>query len=313
MTTVKINPKRLAALRARKGLSQKQLASKVGVDKGSVSRWERGETTRVRDEKLGLLCKVLHTTTAELSADSPLSERSPDRETGSREQVNLMMDIACRNALGLVAMRYGVTRQQIVEIAPLLFFIAAERSLIDRREKLDRLRDRVDRAIGEAADHLQNYLRGTQNWHDEELLEQEDASLAARDLFAKQVGPWTDDRARSNPFARFLTDLLAETGLNPLVPINWEVGEGPTYRIGFEEVSKLVGGDSSACASVLSGKVALTDMPTDVRRGSSAVRAQWVNDQAGIQDRELKEFLETLDLQSFTLDLVETEGDDHGL
>jgi hypothetical protein len=47
--------------------------------------------------------------------------------------MNLSVDAACRNALNLVAHRYQVTRQQIVEAAPLLFFIIAEQCLKELR------------------------------------------------------------------------------------------------------------------------------------------------------------------------------------
>lgn len=302
MSSTEINPQRLVALRSRRGLSQKQLAGQIKVDKGTISRWERGEVTRLRAEKLGLLCKTLHTSEAELCADGPLPERVAERAAAPRGQVNLMMDTACRNALGLIALRYGVTRQQIVEAAPLLFFILAEECLSFRRQALQRLRNEMDNAVSASAAHIKHRIRGIQNAHDEELLDEEEASIMTRDLFATKVGGWFDSRAVDNPFAKFLTNRLAETNATPRPAVRWEDGEAPAYAIGFEEVGKLLGGDREACTTVLTGKVALAEMPADVRRGTAETRARWVRDQANLHDRELRELYEALDLRDLSLE-----------
>ncbi|MBY3068291.1 helix-turn-helix transcriptional regulator [Rhizobium laguerreae] len=302
MSTAEINPGRLVALRSKQGLSQKQLASKINVDKGTISRWERGEVTRLRADKLGMLCKALHTSETEICAEGPLPERAADQEVSSRGQVNLMMDTACRNALGLVALRYGITRQQIVEIAPLLFFVLAEEGLSHRRQALQGMRDQMDKALELCASHLKSQIRGIDNGHDEELLADEDASITARDLFASKVGGWRDGRATENPFAKHLSFRLANTGAAPNSVVSWEADEAPSFTICIEEAEKLLGPDQNACSTVLTGKVALSEMPAHVRRGSPESRASWVRDQANMNDRELRELFQSLNLEDLSFD-----------
>src|ERR1700686_5626700 len=119
--TAKVNGERIRALRSKRGLSQKELAGKVKVDPGTVSRWERGDIDRVRHDVLGRMRSALGATEADICAEGPLPESGAAQEAPlPKGQMNLSVDTACRNALSLVARRYGVTRQQIVEAAPLL-------------------------------------------------------------------------------------------------------------------------------------------------------------------------------------------------
>jgi transcriptional regulator with XRE-family HTH domain len=152
--TIKINGECVKALRTKRGLSQKELAGKVKVDVGTVSRWERGEIDHLRRDIFGKLCIVLNATEAEICGDEPLPESSASLHAAARGQMNLSINTACRNALSLVAMRYGVSRQQIVEAAPLLFVVAAESSLRERRELLAAVRDKVEEALAAGPGHL---------------------------------------------------------------------------------------------------------------------------------------------------------------
>lgn len=42
------------------GLTMKQVAAAVGVSEGTVSRWESGEISNMRRDKIALLAEVLH-------------------------------------------------------------------------------------------------------------------------------------------------------------------------------------------------------------------------------------------------------------
>lgn len=52
-------------LRQKQGLSQQQLADKLGVSQQAVAQWENGER-KPRTEKLQLLAEILHCTIDEL-------------------------------------------------------------------------------------------------------------------------------------------------------------------------------------------------------------------------------------------------------
>lgn len=52
---------RIRVLREARGLSQQQLADKLGVTKGAVGQWERGLTKNVKNLTMLALCDVLQT------------------------------------------------------------------------------------------------------------------------------------------------------------------------------------------------------------------------------------------------------------
>ena len=106
--------------------------------------------------------------------------------------------------MALVAKRYRVTRQQIVEIAPLLFFIAAEQCLRERKERLEALGAALKEAHAVAPSHLPLEFYDC----DDDVWDAERQSIETRDLFgsiiAASVGLDGKDEAKDNPFARFL-------------------------------------------------------------------------------------------------------------
>jgi transcriptional regulator with XRE-family HTH domain len=301
-----INPDRLRFWLNKCRLSQKELAAKIGTDVGTVSRWKTGKTRKIRSNKLAKLCEVLGVTQTELCADGPLSEAG---DAAPRGQVTMMLDTACRNALALVARRYGVTRQQIVEVAPLLFAIMAEQSLAERRNRLDGYHDA-------APSHLRGSLRGPYDEDDNELLDAEERSIRQRDLFASHVVDRDENHHKSNPFAVFLSKRLSETDLKKGNGVTWEEDEAPRYQIGIEELIDLLGKDEDACKLVLSGEVALAEMPGDTRKATPEVRASWVKEKADLEGHKLRTALKDLEWivtdQIVAVGLEAAEDVEHG-
>ncbi len=297
-TTVEINSQRLVAFRRKSKLAQKELAGKLGVDTGTVSRWERGEVTRLRQSHFGKLCEALGVTVSELCADGPLPEPPNAQSESAKGQMTVMIDTAARNAMALVAKRYGVTRQQIIEAAPLLFFIAAEQCLQDRQHRLAAFTDALNSAQDARPPHMNLDFYDI----DDEALEVEEKSIRARDLFGAEIaaasGAFAEDEETENPFARFLSDWLAEAQQNRKAVVGWGHGDSPRYYICPDEVLSLVGGDKEAASLILKGIVALHEMPTEVRRSSAEEKATWVRAQYQemLRSAEPSEFpdLETL-------------------
>ena len=274
---ISINPKRIATLRARRGLSQKELAGKIQADPGTVSRWERGKNHKVRPDVFGRLLRTLNATEDDLCGVGPLPEAPPTQHQPQREQMNLSIDLACRNALHLVARRYGVTRQQIVEIAPLLFFIFAEQSLQQRRKRLSLFEEAADAVSVAKPQHLP-----PKTPVDEAAVAEEKESIEARDLFADKVsgrgGPdWNRDL--DNPFATFLREALNGV-LQSAKPFWWGSWGSPGYQICVDEAAALVGGDADATQAILSGMVALHEMAKALPNGSPTETAEWARAEA---------------------------------
>jgi transcriptional regulator with XRE-family HTH domain len=272
--TIEINAERISALRTKCGLSQKELARKLKVDSGTVSRWERGEIDRIRQDIFGRLCSALDATHDDICGDGPLPENRIEQRELQKGQMNVSVHTACRNALSLVAFRYRVTRQQIVEAAPLLFFIAAEKSLQERRKRLAALQAAADAVY----DAYPAYLPKTAS-ADEETLECERSSIEERDLFGSKA---TDndnigacyaegwDEGESNPFAVFLKAALADVSDSATFE-RWQPRLWPRYQICSEEAAKVVGGDAEATRAILDGAAALHEMP----KASPRERAEW--------------------------------------
>ncbi|MYK30901.1 MAG: helix-turn-helix transcriptional regulator [Boseongicola sp. SB0670_bin_30] len=133
-----ICPEAVKACRKRangkRGFTQQQLAEKIRCSKDTVSRWERGETSRVRAHLREPLCKAL-------GVEWDVLTKPPDLKTTERPfGFTRMQRLVSRHvppALLIVARRYGIRPMDVLDIAPLLFVIAAERSLLERRRRLD--------------------------------------------------------------------------------------------------------------------------------------------------------------------------------
>jgi transcriptional regulator with XRE-family HTH domain len=297
-TTIKISAERVKALRCKRGLSQKEFATKVKVTPGTVSRWERGEIDRIKPEIAGRICSALGAIETDICGEGPLA---PAQQTPPRGQ----MHAACTNALSLVALRYGVTRQQILEAAPLLFFIAAEQSLREREKRLRDLRDEADAELEEAitqklassAGQNRDARLGALREAVEATLDDagvcevwlgyEETSIENRDLF----GSVAEDMWMENPhpslqyaegtaIAASLSDALAGVSATA-EPVQWEPRAAPNYRVCDDEAKAIVGDDGEATDAILSGAVALHDMPPEIRKSSPAERAQWAR--SGLQ------------------------------
>lgn len=300
MNSRQINPERLQSLLESRGLKQRELADKIGVDVGTLSRWKRGKQTKLHTSHLAKLCEALGTTSEVLCGDGPLPV-SDDRQKPPKGQVTLMLDHACRNALGLVARRYGVTRQQIVEVAPLLFMIMAEQSLKERREEIVAWIKKRREAWDQAPKHLKHSAAQIDDGEYEALISAAGRSIKKRDLFAVGVGGWSEDYAEINPFAEFLTARLSEISKRQPAPeklaswykknVTWDHGGAPSYMIGLEELVALLGSDREAVRHVLEGKVVLAEMPGETRRGTPEERAAWVKQTAEDAAREREALL----------------------
>jgi hypothetical protein len=199
--------------------------------------------------------------------------------------MNLSINPACGNALALVAERYGTTRQQIVELAPLLFFIAAEQSLKERQDRA--------RSLREAVMTIQN-LKGhvpfvTPNFEpalqfEEEAIQKHDVfgswmhlDLEARredqDEILDSIEPgWESIGEYDVPFFDFLARELAKISesASRTGAVKFRSDGSPAYWICSEEAFAFVGGDHLAAAALIGGHVDIQAMPKRLRKAGWA-------------------------------------------
>lgn len=288
-----LDPKALVEARKKKGWTQKELsdATKPKIDISTISRLERGKPTNVRGNTLEQLSKALGASPESLC-------KTADKE---RDVIKLSIGPAARNALKLVADRYHINREYIVDVAPLLFFLVAEQSLHDRQQRADELQQAAETLFD-----LQCTNRHLPRKYpiDEDALATEKRSIQKRDLFGlavtRNAGPLLNyaddeyDESEHNPFAAFLSKALStvrKTHENS-EPVRFHPGRCPEYAICAEEAAAIVGGDAEAVKAILRGAAALHEMPKD---SPAEERAAWAraeyDREYGDFDRMIAEFL----------------------
>jgi transcriptional regulator with XRE-family HTH domain len=287
-----LNGKALTEARRKKGWTQVELSevTKPKVDVSTISRIERGKPTRVRANTLRALAKALDVQPESLC---PAAE-------AERDVMKFRIEAAARNALTLVAHRYRISRESIIEIAPLLFFIAAEQSLKERQRRITDVC-----ASADALFDLQRAIRHLPlHWPvDENAVSSEEQSIKARDLFGRKVLDDAQqfmseldadfDEAEQNPFVEFLRDSLSKVSdSNEAVEsVRWSPGLWPRYEICAEEAGTIVGNDAKAAHAILCGAAALHEMP----KGAPQQRAEWAQAEFDRKYGDLDDLLGDLD------------------
>lgn len=78
--------KRLKQAREDSGLTQEQLAEEVGVNKASISRYERHETTRLASSLINSIAKTLNVSTDWLLGKSKVKQNKHTNQTNKEER-----------------------------------------------------------------------------------------------------------------------------------------------------------------------------------------------------------------------------------
>ncbi len=207
-----IHPKALKDARKRQSMTQEQLAKAAGCTKDTVSRWERGTSRRVRSHLRGPLCDALRVKWEKLTVPPERTSDRPEDEFG-HTWIKMSVRKRVRAALQLVALRYNVRPLEVVELAPLLFLIIAELSLLERKRRLDELNAEIEQALQRLPKHVHGSVRA-RNEHGEDPAGEEGASIESRDIFGLKLSvPYWDNedwREESNPFINFIRDLTRE-------------------------------------------------------------------------------------------------------
>ena len=292
-----INPDVLRSAREKKGLSLDQLSARSKIDRQTINRTELGKLKRNRDNVIEKLSKALGITEGELctSPNNSASEVKGDEfdEILSSSQLNLRVSDRARNALSLTAYRYGVSLSQIVEIAPLLFCWAAEKSLEQRQQVIDD----VEQKKSDLANFKQSHLHCTGfMFHNrsESILDAEQGSIDKDDIFGKLIDgddyesylPDDYDEAKDNPFAvylRKLTENLKDAKVLEGCEIfdDWDPNDSPNYNVCQSKALSYVAGDKEAAEHILEGYVPLHKIPKELReKNKGEERAQWVREDA---------------------------------
>ncbi|MDE2333178.1 MAG: helix-turn-helix transcriptional regulator [Rhodospirillales bacterium] len=279
-----IRPELLRELRRRQGLRLHTLAERAGISKDSVWRIENGMQPGNREDTQRRLARALNVEPAMLTGERPLPEVAPV----ARGRWTVEVSEAARNAAILAARRYRVGEALIVELAPLLFVLAAEESLGRRRALLAQLETALGKTAeaGEEMPHLAGI--GEAGEAVRAAVVAEERSVAARDLFARDLDPdmlaalgdGGGDGGADNPLAVFLAENARRVsiGAPDLARVAQVTETGASAVLCGAEALEAAGGDAALAAAIVSGRIALGDMPRALWAGEAA-RLDWLRDQ----------------------------------
>lgn len=279
-----------AALRAarkqangKRGFTQEQLAEKICCSKDTVSRWERGQACRVRAHLREPLCKALGVEWDALTTPpSPEPNLRPFGYTRMQRWVSRHVP----PALLLVAERYGIRPTEVLNVAPLLFLIAAERSLLERRRRLDEIyamQGEAERRLMEKSAHLGGIV-AARNMSAEEILEQEEKSLSERDIFGSLIEYECRGDNDEGPFVHFVRGLTKGLPQDAVTSIESDGGDTiVNYRVADDTLRELTGitedeEGGEILNHIRSGGIDLGECLSARRKQAEAGYRQWLRD-----------------------------------
>ena len=212
-----INPQALKAARKRRGMSQLELAKATGCTKDTVSRWERGISRRVRTHLRKPLCNALRIKWGKLTRPT---DQSQDLAGDVTTKVSIAKDAWI--SLLIVALRYNVRTRDVLDLAPLLFLIVAERSLLERKRRLQKIDATWQEAEGKLLEncaHLGGIITARSLSADNQLHEEKE-SLSKRDVFGRTIIYENWNEGDEGPFVHFVRDLAKNLPQDAVVSID---------------------------------------------------------------------------------------------
>lgn len=306
----RINAAILKRRRDELGMSLADVAERSNINIATIHRIERGKTARTNQRTVAQLAKALKVEPHELTAaKADADAESNDDLLYSRSQLNVRVSHEARNALSLVGLRYGMRPSDIIEFAPLLFYVVAEESLKARAANLKALAEARSQ-IGALSDQFPHITeRMTHDWPGEDLEMLEDRSIRARDLRGTIIDednsgsdprPIQYEDGEHNPLLDHLRRRLAavQSPDEPGAELeSWYEGWTPRYLICKQQARDFFGGDEEAADDVLNGMVGLHELPREMRgAGQEAVRSAWIKERVKEQGATQVDLLDGLDL-----------------
>ena len=280
-----IDPRALKVLRKKSRLNQAQLADLVGVSKRQVAEWERerGDSppVSIRTANLKKLCGVLRATEAHLTGEEPLLE-SAQGDLPSH-QLSVRISSIGRLNYELIEEQYDVSRQQLIEAAPMLFMLLARQSLSWRARQLESLKTAV-KAIQEqgeafiAPEILDSYVGMVEG------LEREEQAIGREEVLT----PSSPDLDYRLDFSNRFADYLIRTAMTSdiMVDLHGPISVFPDYLVCPGALREICGGASAAqmpraAYALVAGAVSLAEIPEELRGPEgSEDRSEWLAQRA---------------------------------
>ena len=225
-------------------MNQQDLADKIGCTKDTVSRWERGTSRRVRSHLRQPLSDALRIPWKKLTEQPEQTSESPKDSLGLSTWIKTPIRKDARTSLQLVAERYNVRPRDVLEIAPLLFLIVAERSLLERERRLQEiyatLQEAEERLLDNKA-HLGGIIAARSVSADDQLRE-EDKSIGQKDIFGRLIKYEFWREGDEGPFVHFIRELAKGLPKDVMCEIDSFDGDTiDTYRVADDTLRERTG------------------------------------------------------------------------
>ena len=282
---MKIDPDCLRTLREKKGFTRPQLEKQSGITVRTIQRLENEphQSQKTREDTLNRLAKALSVEPGVLTGDLPLPE-SDKVPADNPERVRLSYD--------LIKRRYGVSKTEIINMAPLFFMLLAEGSLARRREKLKEATEilsQVEQIDGEISAILGGVMVVADEGHGMEWDSIEDADIFGDHLlFNDTYTTFVDEpfnSVKENPFANYLRRLADELAIPGVVYVdggNLNMASNfkfPHYDICREELGRIANGSPIARICLETGYARLSEIPKGLMaEDAREERARWLED-----------------------------------
>ena len=215
-------------------------------------------------ENLKKLCRVLGVTEPQLTGE----ERLPEGSQGDLPLHQFSVRLSSKSRLNyeLITAQYGISKEQLVEAAPLLFMVLARKSLAWREEQLDGLLNAVqvfrESGAGFMGDEAREALEETAEECEREIQAVRDEEILAPSSTDAELGV-----SFSNRFADYLigTAKPGDVAFGLLGPIS----VFPDYLVCPEALRAICGGENAAqmpraAVSLVTGKVTIAEIPEEL-------------------------------------------------
>jgi transcriptional regulator with XRE-family HTH domain len=279
MNRYKIRSDIIYQLRRSFNLTQEDLKKRTRLSKKTISNLEAGRDKQkinlVNKHTKDRLVSTLSVDERVLSGEQSIPERPASKSVSVElsPEVELNYDLICR--------RYRISRQEIYNVAPLLFLLAAEKALDLEMESIEA-----------------SLVENISDEHLEQAKEKFEAHAKA-DIFnltipSNSLGPFTE-----NPFADFLEKEILKPRYRSLVDFSDRYGRLfhgytnytfsdviPAYLVCKDLLDEVTRGSAIAKKALLDGKVKLDEIPDKLLQpNKSSERIAWI-EQQGVRVNE---------------------------
>lgn len=259
----KADPTTFRRLLKQRGATIAGLARTTGKGRNTIQSVAKGQPCH--PGTLEKLANALGTDVDELCGRRKVRNEAELREESRKIGFHrLAIHLSSRMALNyqLVADRYSLTTDAIIQAAPLCFTLLAEISLKRRREAITRLCNAVP-VSDEGFEHLPLVKTGIRQF--DQAYDREIDSIKARDLEGRQTDPDGESESEG-AFTAYVRDLIAETGIPEEDEIGMEAFESMSrYSLFAEHLRNISGGSRRAEFALDKRHTTIQLIPKDLR------------------------------------------------